>query len=163
MIIAATDGSAAADAALDTALRLAAVTGDRLSVVTVWRALQGDYGLTYPAGAVLDDLLTAERHHAEHVLEEAREEARVAGVEVETHLLTGDPAERICELATELDARLVAMGTHGYGTVVALLLGSVSGAVIRRAPCPVLVEREHETGHDESRDSADHVRAGARA
>ena len=54
--------------------------------------------------------------------------------------------EQICAYAAEIDARLIAVGTRGYGTVASLLLGSVSNAVIRHAPCPVLVV--HETDAD---------------
>ena len=67
---------------------------------------------------------------------------------VETPLVTGDPAEQLCKLARERDARLVAVGTRGHGTVRSLLLGSVSGAVIRRAPCPVLVVTASERRSD---------------
>lgn len=147
VIVVATDGSPAADAAVDEAIALARETGDRLAIVTVWQALQGDFGLAYPPTAVLSDLLDAERGHAEHSLEHAAEHARAAGVEVETHLLTGDPAERICAFAAEHDARLIAVGTHGYGTVLSLLMGSVSGNVIRHAGRPVLVtQATPETG-----------------
>jgi nucleotide-binding universal stress UspA family protein len=59
-------------------------------------------------------------------------------------LQAGDPAERICAFAEERDARLIAIGTHGYRPALAMLTGSVSSAVIRRAPCPVLVVREPE-------------------
>lgn len=138
-IVVATDGSPAAEAAVDEAIALARETGDRLAIVTVWQALQGDFGLAYPPTAVLSDLLDAERGHAEHALANAEDRARAAGVEVETHLLTGDPAERICAFAAEHDARLIAVGTHGYGTVLTLLMGSVSGNVIRNAGRPVLV------------------------
>jgi nucleotide-binding universal stress UspA family protein len=88
---------------------------------------------------VLSDLLEAERHHAESALIEAAERAQAAGVPVTTRLATGDPAERICAYARELDALLVVMGTHGYGAVMSLLLGSVSSTVVRRAGCPVVV------------------------
>jgi nucleotide-binding universal stress UspA family protein len=138
-ILVATDGSAAGSAALDQAVDLARATGDGLLVVTVWRALQGDYGLAYPPAALLNDLLDAERTYAAGVLEEAANRATSAGVEVETALDTGDPAERICALARERESRLVAVGSRGYGTVRSLLLGSVSGEVVRHAPCPVLV------------------------
>ena len=56
-ILVATDGSQAATAALDAAIALAAETADEIVAVTVWRALQGDYGLAHPSAAVLDDLL----------------------------------------------------------------------------------------------------------
>jgi nucleotide-binding universal stress UspA family protein len=139
LIVVATDGSPAANASLGEAVELAAGTGDRLAVVTVWRALQGDFGLAHPATAVLSELLDAERDHAEATLANAVELGASAGVTVETHLLTGDPAQTVCRFAQEHDARMIAVGTHGYGTVMSLLMGSVSGDIIRKAPCPVLV------------------------
>ena len=102
---------------LDAAISLAAETGDEIAAVTVWRALQGDFGLAYPSAAMLDDLLDAERRHAEAALEEATARAEAAGVRIRTRLATGDPAEQICAYAEEIDARLIAIGTRGYGTV----------------------------------------------
>lgn len=148
VILVATDGSEAASAALDEAISLAAETGGRIAVITVWRALQGDFGLAYPSTAMLNELLDAERTHAEATLEAAVSRAEAAGVAVTTRLATGDPPERICAYADEIDARLIAIGRRGYGAVAALLLGSISNAVIRRAACPVLVVREPEKAHD---------------
>ena len=144
LIVVATDGSPAAAAALDAAIGLARETHDSLAVVTVWQALQGDFGLAHPPTAVLSELLDAERDHAEATLAAAEEQARDADVSVATHLLTGDPAQTICRFADEHEARMIVVGTHGYGTVMSLLKGSVSESVIRRAPCPVLVARAHE-------------------
>ncbi len=144
LILVATDGSGAANAALAEAIAIARQTGDELAAITVWRALQGDFGLAYPSTAVLGDLLEAERSHAESTLEDATSLADAAGVPMRARLATGDPAECILAYAAEIDARLIAIGTRGYGTVVSLFLGSVSDAVIRKAPCPVLVVREPE-------------------
>lgn len=141
-ILVATDGSPPADAALDEALALAHETGSGIAVMTVWRALQGDFGLAYPSTAVLADILEAERAHAETTLGAAISRAEEAGVQIITRLATGDPAETVCAYAKEIGARLIAVGTRGHGTVTTLLLGSVSQAVIRHAPCPVLVVRE---------------------
>jgi nucleotide-binding universal stress UspA family protein len=141
VIVIATDGSPGADVALEQGLELAQRTGDSVAVVTVWQALQGDFGLAYPPTAVLSELLDSERRHAEETLEHAADEARRAGVPFQARLLTGSPAEQICALADELDARLIAVGTHGHGPVMRLLVGSVSAAVIRQANRPVLVAR----------------------
>jgi nucleotide-binding universal stress UspA family protein len=141
-ILVATDGSPAAWAALEQALVLAAETGSGIAVITVWRALQGDFGLAYPSTAVLPDILEAERTHAEASLETAFTRAEEAGVAIVTRLATGDPAEVICSYAEEIQARLIAIGTRGHGTVATLILGSVSQAVVRNAPCPVLVVRD---------------------
>ena len=141
VLLVATDGSPAADAALAESISLAAATGDEIVAITVWRALQGDFGLAHPSVAMLDDLLEAERSHAEAALHEAIRRGEAAGVRVTTRLAAGEPAEQICSYAGEIGAKLIAVGTRGYGAVTALLLGSVSDAVIRQAPCPVLVVR----------------------
>lgn len=146
-LLVASDGSPAADAALDEALTLALECGSGIAMITVWRALQGDFGLAYPSTAVLGDILEAERTHAETTLSAAVARAEAAGVPIITRLATGDPAETICAYAAEIDARLVAVGTRGHSTVASLLLGSVSQAVVRHAPCPVLVVRVPNAAH----------------
>lgn len=143
-IVVGTDGSPSADIALAEAVALARQTGDSVIVVTVWQALQGDFGLAYPPTAVLSDLLDSERKHAEETLERAADAAREAGVPFQARLLTGDPAEQICALADEVGARLIAVGTHGHGAMMRLLVGSVSAAVIKHADRPVLVAQRRE-------------------
>ncbi|MDX2052610.1 MAG: universal stress protein [Polyangiaceae bacterium] len=53
----------------------------------------------------------------------------------------GDPADRLVEIAKEVGANLIVVGTHGKGAVEQMLLGSVSQKVLRHAPCSVLVVR----------------------
>ena len=148
VLLVATDGSRAASSALDQAVSLASEMGDELAAITVWQALQGDFGLAYPSTAMLDDLLDAERRHAEASLDEATARADAAGVKIRTRLATGDPAEQICAYAEEIGARLIAIGSRGYGVVASLLLGSVSHDVVRRASCPVLIVRESDGAED---------------
>jgi nucleotide-binding universal stress UspA family protein len=52
------------------------------------------------------------------------------------------PAEAIVRYATELDADVIAIGTHGRGGIRQALFGSVPGDVVRTAPMPVLLIRE---------------------
>jgi len=63
--------------------------------------------------------------------------ATVAGVRVRT----GNPDHEVVELAEELDAGLIILGSRGLGGVRRALLGSVSDSVARHAHCPVLVVR----------------------
>jgi nucleotide-binding universal stress UspA family protein len=51
----------------------------------------------------------------------------------------GDARGVLLELAE--GAPMVVVGSRGHGRVVGLLLGSVSGALVRHAPCPVAVVR----------------------
>ena len=43
-----------------------------------------------------------------------------------------------------LAADLIVISTHGFTGLKHVFLGSVAEQVVRRAPCPVLVVREHE-------------------
>lgn len=58
-----------------------------------------------------------------------------------THLREGRPAEEIADLAEELGADLVVVGSRGLGTIERLTTGSVSEGVAQLAPCPTLVVR----------------------
>lgn len=151
LIVVATDGSPSAGVALDEAIQLAREAGHRIATVTVWQALQGDFGLAYPSTAVLSELLDAEHDHAAATLADAHQRCAAADVEVETHLLTGDPATTICRFARDHDAQLIACGTHGYGTLMSLLTGSVSRDIIRNAGCPVLVTHVKPQGERKGR------------
>jgi len=63
---------------------------------------------------------------------------------VVAHLRFDSPAEQIAELARDLEAHLVIVGTHGRRGLSRMLLGSVAEGVVRMAPCPVLVVRPRE-------------------
>ena len=57
------------------------------------------------------------------------------------HLRLEAPAHEIAQLAADLEADLVVVGTHGRRGLSRILLGSVAEAVVRLAPCPVFVVR----------------------
>lgn len=57
------------------------------------------------------------------------------------HLRLGPPAEEVAQLAADLDADLVIVGTHGRRGVRRFLLGSVAEGTVRLSQCPVLVVR----------------------
>jgi nucleotide-binding universal stress UspA family protein len=54
-----------------------------------------------------------------------------------TELVSGGPVAVFSDAARELD--LLVLGSRGYGPLRRVLLGSVSGELVRAAPCPVLV------------------------
>jgi nucleotide-binding universal stress UspA family protein len=58
-----------------------------------------------------------------------------------THVRLDSPAEGIAQLASDLEADLVIVGTHGRRGVRRVLLGSVAEGVVRLSPCQVLVVR----------------------
>lgn len=56
-----------------------------------------------------------------------------------TMLRTGEPAQEVLEAARELHAELLVVGSRGLREIGSALLGSVSSALMREAPCPVVV------------------------
>ena len=50
----------------------------------------------------------------------------------------GDPVIKIIEIASEKDADLIIISTHGAKGLEKIMLGSVAGRVLKRAHCPVL-------------------------
>jgi nucleotide-binding universal stress UspA family protein len=60
-------------------------------------------------------------------------------LEVDVQLVQGDPGEEILKLAEDGASELIVLGAHRHNLIERVLLGSVSEAVLRGAPCPVLV------------------------
>jgi len=66
------------------------------------------------------------------------------GVPMEPVIREGDPVSEILSQATDMNADLLVMGTHGRSGFERLLLGSVTEKILRKASCPVLtVPRRH--------------------
>jgi nucleotide-binding universal stress UspA family protein len=85
-----------------------------------------------------DDLLTESR---ERLVAARRDADPGAGYDIDTRTDVGRPAATIVEVADELDADHVVVGSHGRQGVSRLVLGSVAEAVVRRSPVPVTVVR----------------------
>jgi nucleotide-binding universal stress UspA family protein len=64
-----------------------------------------------------------------------------AGIAVEHRLEYGDPAAVILEVAQDIGADLIVMGTHGRTGLRRLLMGSVAERIVRKASSPVLTVR----------------------
>jgi nucleotide-binding universal stress UspA family protein len=71
------------------------------------------------------------------------------GIHAEHLVETGEPGPTICDVATEVGADVIVVGTHGHGWIKRVLIGSVSTHVLHHAPCPVLVVRTDHTGEPE--------------
>ena len=140
-ILLATDGSEEAQLAATTAADLAEKTNSELHVLTVGP----DYPLyelpEHPAG--FEDVLRENRREAKEVLaQQAKRIEESGGTVKETHLREGRADEEIVELAEEIGAGLIVMGSRGHGRLRRALLGSVSDAVVRHAHCTFTIVRE---------------------
>lgn len=63
------------------------------------------------------------------------------GVTVKTAKIPGTPFYEIIQYANRENCDLIVLGSHGYGPLKHMLLGSVAEKVVRKAKCPVLVVR----------------------
>ncbi len=81
------------------------------------------------------------KRDGEKALEYVISAGQAAGVDVSTKIARGYPAEEIIRLASDEGVSLIIVGNLGKTGLEHLLLGSVSEAVVKKAPCPVLVVR----------------------
>jgi nucleotide-binding universal stress UspA family protein len=75
-------------------------------------------------------------------LEVCMRQVTTAGLECESHLSDENPSAAIVQLAEELGADLIVMGSRGLSGIKHVLLGSVAERTVRAAPCPVLTIRD---------------------
>ena len=141
-VLLATDGSKEAELATTTALDLAKSTSSELHIVLVEEpvyAYVDPSGYPFFTGAELEHKL---EQQARMRLDAEVEKTRSAGGAVaEAHLRVGAAAAEIVDLAEEIGAGLIVMGSRGLGGIRRALTGSVSDSVVRHAHCPVLVVR----------------------
>lgn len=135
-ILYATDGSPAAQHALEHTLDLAQKYGAEIILVHVFRRIE-EFGKS----PYFSELEGERKKTGETVIGQAMAQLRDSGVTVHIEPCEGHPAEAIIRVAQVRNCDLIVMGSRGLGTFQELLLGSVSDQVVRRAPCPVLVVR----------------------
>ena len=137
-LLVATDFSPQTKKVLDVARRLALALDASLYVLHV--AMPEPQFKTYTAGERQDREETAAEYREEHrLLHEATDSMRDAGIDATALMVKGPPAKAIIEEADRLDADLIVVGSHGFGAVFKMLLGSVSSAVLKKARRPVLI------------------------
>ena len=131
------DGTEPADRALERAAQLAEAFGSELVVTSVAPVLA-----TLPRGMnPIDPTDTPEEHHEEL----AAAAAKLAGKNVKAQYqpAIGEPADTIVEVADQVGADLIVVGTRELNLVQRLLGQSVSESVQRHAHCDVLIVHAH--------------------
>jgi len=82
------------------------------------------------------------RQHAETYLNQAAEQLRKDGLEVDIDVHFDSPAERIVAAAHSQHATLIAMVTHGYSGMRRWAFGSVTDEVVHKTDIPVFIVRD---------------------
>jgi nucleotide-binding universal stress UspA family protein len=134
------DGSTSSKEALAWAARYAGLTGSPLDVVIVWH-MPSTLGWETPIPTDWNPENDA-RSILETEVEEVLGSAHPGGTRLT--VLQGPPAKVLAELAHS--ASILVVGSRGRGQVAGMLLGSVSEALVRHAPCPVVVVRDGTEG-----------------
>ena len=148
LVVVGVDGSDQSKAALRWAARYAAASGAAVRAVLAWH---------YPTAAGQPPVGLAPapvRHESEDIMQGVLDDAVTEafsghGVEVETRLVYGHPAQVLIDQSKEAD--LIVVGSSGHGAFTGMLVGSVSIHCVTGAFCPVTVVRGTEADAEASR------------
>jgi nucleotide-binding universal stress UspA family protein len=135
-ILVAHDGSDAADRALLEAAAIAQKFGSKLTVISVVPNL-----CFSEIGTDCDTVTKLYRAEVEGAMEGVKILLKEKGIEAETVVLEGSPADVIVDYAKGMDMSLIVLGSTGKQATERTILGSVSSRVVANAPCSVLVVR----------------------
>jgi nucleotide-binding universal stress UspA family protein len=125
------DGSDCAKAALRAAVDVAKAFGDKITVAFAYEI--------EPVAGEVHDYEEALKELAGKRIAEATELASAEGAEIEGTVLPRAPAKGLVELADDVDARFIVVGTHGESPLRGALLGSTPHKLLHLTDRPVLV------------------------
>jgi nucleotide-binding universal stress UspA family protein len=141
-ILIATDGSETAKKAVEFGVQIAGLSGAKVYAVFVID--------TTPYYSIpLDQIWSKEVYEqlekmGSEITLDVEKTAKIAGLEAESVVLKGNPAERIVNFAEEQNVDMIIVGAHGMGGFERLVIGSVSEKIVRHSKSPVLVVRERK-------------------
>jgi nucleotide-binding universal stress UspA family protein len=144
-ILAPLDFSAPSLDAVEYAVHLAQGVG---AAVTLMHVLEPDsYDLDCGLGVIEEE--SSKRDTWDRQLMELRDVVTAFGIPAEAEICGGLPSDAILACALRCRTDLIVMGTHGRRGMSSERFGSVAGAVLRRATCPVLTVKtaRFEPGH----------------
>ncbi|GJP49654.1 hypothetical protein CLOM_g8837 [Closterium sp. NIES-68] len=119
---------------------------DRLVLMSAVAPVVSYTGMTGRPGMHLSDSFVKDESHRRRssalaLLNRARSACAEHQVQAEVRVHTGDARTAVVELASEVGADLVIVGSRGHGPLQRLLLGSVSEYCVHHCTMPVLVYR----------------------
>jgi nucleotide-binding universal stress UspA family protein len=123
-------------AAQQTAVEIAKTFGAKIWLLHCYQLHPGGvspYGIAAPA-SYHDDV----RDVVTRQLRECQEKVEAAGVPAEASVSSEFAPQGIVEMAEDIGADLIVMGTRGLTGIKHVMLGSVAERTVRLAPCPVL-------------------------
>ena len=136
-IVVGTDGSDTAGRAVDEAFRLAKALDADVHIVSAYRPLRGAKIVGAAEGAAKVWAPTPDAL-VNGILESAAANGRIRGIKVETHAVEKDPADALLEVASDVGAAMIVVGSRGMQGA-SRVLGSVPNKVSHHAECNVLI------------------------
>ncbi|MET0503600.1 MAG: universal stress protein [Candidatus Binatia bacterium] len=113
------DGSQRASAAMESAAEFCTVMGLPLTVLTVAK----------------------EEKLAEPVVQQAKSYLTSYAIETRFETDRGYPEQKIVDYLTKFDYDLLFIGAYGHRRIIEMVIGSTTEYVLRKAPCPVFLNR----------------------
>jgi nucleotide-binding universal stress UspA family protein len=139
-ILVAVDGSIHAAKALDYAVELAEKYEAQINIVHVIPSLSA---FSEKKDDKTDEHLEAAsigfEKAGKNVLLEGEQIVKLAGIPVNTILKRGSAADKILEVADDVQSDLIVIGDRGLGSVTRFPFGSIVFKVSQYAKCPVLI------------------------
>ncbi len=138
------DFSDMSNKALDQALEVTNLRAGEVHVVYVEPEIPLDpmFAGAFQSAVTAESLLESVRQRASERLGVVqKEQGKLAVKRIVVHVRKGSAGDEIAQLAADLDADLVVVGSHGRRGVSRLVLGSVAERVSRLARCPVWIIR----------------------
>ena len=133
------DQSPSANAALAATIRIAPAIGAKVVVVF------GFY-ISPLGGQQEGSIREALEHVGRHAVGRAVADLEAEGIEAESRLVSGKPADALIAVAQEVGASAIVVGTVGENPITGAILGSVMLRLVQRSPLPVLVVPTGEAG-----------------
>jgi nucleotide-binding universal stress UspA family protein len=137
LILVPLDGSELSERAIPYAGLLAKAFGGRILLATVWEGADDQLANMLPDVAA-DLQKEGEVYYGKYLAETARKYA-VDGVQIDTDILPGNPADAILKAIEDRKVDVMALATHGRSGLGRWWYGSVAGEVAQRATIPRLI------------------------
>jgi nucleotide-binding universal stress UspA family protein len=144
-IMIATDGSDCSRLAADKGIELARLSGGMVYAVfvvsTASLSMDGDYFSSMGVNPYWELIYDSLKNQGQKALDYVKDLGKMKGINVESVLLEGHPADELIQYAEENKMDIIVMGTLGRTGLDRLLLGSVAGNLVRHSKVPVMVVR----------------------
>jgi nucleotide-binding universal stress UspA family protein len=134
------DGSEYSQKALDMSIDLAKKYSSTIIIVHVIASTSALITSYEGVGSsLLIDLRKQLDENSRHIVESGARKTRAAGVSVTCMEESGNPPDKILELAENIGVDLIVIGDRGLSVVARFFLGSVADKVSRHCKCPILI------------------------